>query len=162
MEGQFHTSVFKDANQVQKHLEPFRKEGKRVVTTNGCFDILHAGHVHYLYEAASQGDILVVGINSDATVQKLKGKERPIQKEQDRVSVMGALKMVDCTFIFEEDDPREFIKIIKPDIHVKGGDYSKDILERSIVEENGGKVVIVSFVENRSTSTIIENIKGKS
>jgi rfaE bifunctional protein nucleotidyltransferase chain/domain len=132
-----------------------------VVTTNGCFDILHAGHIQYLYDAASLGDILVVGVNSDSVVRKLKGNSRPVQNEQNRLTLIGSLRMVDCAFIFEEDDPREFLKVIKPDIHVKGGDYSEDIIEKPVVEAHGGKIVIVSFKEGQSSTALIEKINKR-
>ncbi len=153
--------VFENAEAVKNFLAPFRNKGRKVVTTNGCFDIIHAGHIQYLSEAASLGDILIVGINSDASVQKLKGPSRPLQKQQDRVMVMAALKMVGGAFVFYEPDPRAFLEIIKPDIHVKGGDYTTDIIERPIVEANGGKVAVVSFREGYSTTRIVDKIKGR-
>ncbi len=136
-------------------VNKWKEEGFSIITTNGCFDIIHSGHVQYLNETASLGDKLVVGLNSDASVKRLKGEERPLQSEMDRLKIMASLKMVDLAFIFHEDDPREFIKLLKPDFHVKGGDYTEDILERETVEENGGKVAIVSFKEGVSTTGII-------
>ena len=113
-----HQTVFSSAVEVVTFLAPLRAQGKKVVTTNGCFDIIHAGHVQYLYEAAAFGDILVVGINADESVQRLKGPTRPLQPEDDRVYIMGALSMVGAAFIFREDDPRNFLEIIRPDVHV--------------------------------------------
>jgi len=151
-------NVFKNAKAVLEFITPLRKQGKTIVTTNGCFDILHAGHIQYLSEAASKGDILIVGVNCDAVVRRLKGKNRPVQNERARVAIVGALKMVDCAFVFTEDDPREFIGIIKPDIHVKGGDYTRDILEKESVETNGGVISIVSFKKGFSTTEIVNKI----
>ena len=146
--AQYNNTVFETAEAVLEYITPLRKKGKTIVTTNGCFDIIHAGHIQYLSEAASKGEILVVGINCDEVVKKLKGEGRPV----------SALKMVDCAFIFTEDDPRIFLKIIKPDIHVKGGDYTEEILEKPVVEAHGGKISIVSFKEGYSTSEIINKI----
>ena len=150
--------VFIDAQAVAAYLEPFRAAGKRIVTTNGCFDLLHAGHVQYLYEAAACGDLLVVGLNSDEVVRRLKGEGRPVQNENDRASIMGALRMVDAAFIFPENDPIAFISVIRPHVHVKGGDYTADILERPAVEAHGGEVRIVSFKDGRSTTSIVQRI----
>ncbi len=157
--GRFdNNSVFKDAQAVSEYITPLRNAGKTIVTTNGCFDILHAGHIQYLSDAALQGDVLVVGVNSDDVVRKLKGTNRPIQDEKARLSIMGALKMVDCAFIFYEEDPRAFLAVIKPDIHVKGGDYSEDIIEKPVVEANGGEISIVSFKDGCSTTDIVSKI----
>ncbi len=153
-----HDAVFKDARSVVEFITPLRAQGKTVVTTNGCFDILHAGHIQYLADAAALGDILAVGVNSDEVVIKLKGSSRPVQNENDRVSLIAALKMVDCAFIFPENDPRTFLEVIKPDIHVKGGDYTEDIIEKPVVEAYGGKIQIVPFKESCSTSIIIDKI----
>jgi rfaE bifunctional protein nucleotidyltransferase chain/domain len=152
--------VLANAEEVRQALAPLRRQGRSIVTTNGCFDILHAGHIQYLAEAAGLGDILVVGINSDAVVRKLKGAGRPIQSEQDRATIMGSLRIVDYAFVFHEDDPRAFLEIIRPDIHVKGGDYRADIIEREVVEAHGGKVAIVSFRQGYSTTTVVERIRS--
>lgn len=152
-------NVFGSVTELKAIIIELRNQNKTIVTTNGCFDLIHTGHVSYLREAASFGDILIVGINSDASVSKLKGPTRPVQKEKDRALIIGSLKMVDYTFIFSEPDPIEFLKIIKPDIHVKGGDYTPEKLpERAVVEENGGKIAIVSFVNGYSTSSIVKKI----
>ncbi len=158
MSQYMHDAVYNNAQAVAEYLAPLRKKGKTVVTTNGCFDILHAGHILYLADAAALGDILVAGVNSDDVVKRLKGSGRPVQNETDRVSLIAALKMVDCAFIFPENDPRAFLEIIKPDIHVKGGDYTEDIIEKPVVEAYGGKVHIVSFKDGCSTSSIIDRI----
>lgn len=154
-------NICDDVTQMQRIVEPLRREsGRSLVTTNGCFDLLHAGHVRYLCEAAQRGDLLVVGINADETVRKLKGSDRPIQNERDRLLVIGSLKMVFGAFIFREEDPRAFLEVLKPDIHVKGGDYSHDILERETVEKNGGNIEIVSFLSGYSTSSIVTRIRS--
>ena len=156
--AQYNNTVFETAQAVLEYITPLRNNGKTIVTTNGCFDIIHAGHLQYLSEAASKGDILVVGVNCDEVVKNLKGEGRPIQSENDRAAIVSALKMVDCAFIFTEDDPRAFLKIIKPDIHIKGGDYTEEIIEKPVVEAHGGKISIVSFKEGRSTTGIINKI----
>ncbi|MGL5123474.1 MAG: D-glycero-beta-D-manno-heptose 1-phosphate adenylyltransferase [Fusobacteriaceae bacterium] len=143
-------------------VEELKKIGKKVVFTNGCFDILHVGHLRYMNEAKNQGDILIVGINSDASVKRLKGTTRPINTETDRAEMLSGLKAVDFTVIFEEDTPIEIIGELKPSIHVKGGDYKKeDLPETAIVEKNGGEVRILSFVEGKSTTNIVNKINSK-
>lgn len=136
-----------------------KEQGKKVVFTNGCFDILHIGHISYLENAKKQGDILIVGVNSDESTRRLKGPTRPINSEKDRACMLSALKAVDYTVIFEEDTPEDLIAYLKPSIHVKGGDYKKeDLPETKIVEAYGGKVVILNFVEGKSTTNIINKI----
>jgi glycerol-3-phosphate cytidylyltransferase len=152
-------TVCSNPGEVAERVAHLRKKGKTLVTTNGCFDILHAGHVAYLAEAAALGDVLAVGVNSDAVVTKLKGSNRPVQSQVDRVAIVGALRMVDFAFIFEEEDPRAFLSILKPDVHVKGGDYDTDIIERPVVEKYGGTVKTVSFMAGRSTSSLIAGIR---
>ncbi len=152
--------AFQTAAQVRDAIAPLRAQGKTLVTTNGCFDIIHAGHVQYLAEAAALGDILVVGVNCDNAVARLKGKGRPLQGEQDRLSIVASLVMVDCAFIFREDDPREFIEMLRPDIHVKGGDYSEEIIEKPVVEKFGGRIRIVSFLAGRSTTSLVQRMRS--
>ncbi|MGL4687732.1 MAG: D-glycero-beta-D-manno-heptose 1-phosphate adenylyltransferase [Fusobacteriaceae bacterium] len=143
-------------------IEEIKKSGKKVVFTNGCFDILHVGHLRYMNEARNQGDMLIVGINSDASVKRLKGESRPINNERDRAEMLSGLKAVDFTVIFEEDTPMEIIEELKPSIHVKGGDYKKeDLPETAVVEKNGGEVRILSFVEGKSTTNIVNKINSK-
>ena len=145
----------------KKLVEELKKQNKTVVFTNGCFDILHVGHLRYLNEAKKQGDILIVGVNSDASVRRLKGETRPINSEQDRSEMLCGLKAVDYTVIFEEDTPMEIIEFLKPSIHVKGGDYKKeDLPETKIVESYGGEVRILSFVQGKSTTNIVKKIQG--
>ncbi len=139
------------------------EDGKgKVVFTNGCFDLLHLGHVRYLKEAKNLGDILIVGVNSDESVKKLKGEGRPILPEEARAEIISSLSFVDYVVIFAEETPEKLISLLKPDIHVKGGDYKgKEIPERRIVESYGGKVVLVDLVEGYSTTSIIEKIKKR-
>ena len=140
----------------------FRKvhNKKKIVFTNGCFDILHIGHIRYLEEAAKLGDLLVVGINSDASVKHLKGEGRPINSERDRVELLSALGFVDYVLIFEQDTPLELIKMIQPDVLVKGGDYSNEyVVGTNEVEARGGKLVLLPFVDGKSTTNIINKIK---
>lgn len=133
--------------------------GKRVVFTNGCFDILHRGHIDYLAKARSLGDILVVGLNDDASVTRLKGPQRPIVEHEDRAEILAALKSVDYVCLFSEDTPYEIIKALVPDVLVKGADWSVDkVVGKDIVESAGGTVQTVEFLPNRSTSKIIAKI----
>jgi rfaE bifunctional protein nucleotidyltransferase chain/domain len=135
-------------------------EGRTLVFTNGCFDILHRGHADYLAFARSQGDALVVGLNSDASVRRAKGPTRPVNPEQDRAYVLGSLRAVDFVVIFEEDEPRDLIAQILPDVLVKGKDWAHYVSGREIVEANGGRVVLAEMVEGRSTTTTIERMRS--
>lgn len=143
-------------------IKNFRGEHpqKKIVFTNGCFDILHIGHIRYLQEASKLGDVLVIGLNSDASVKRLKGPERPVNNELDRAELLCALGFVDYVVIFDEDTPYNLISDIQPDVLVKGGDYkSEEVAGRDIVEARGGKLVLIPFVEGKSTTGIIEKIK---
>lgn len=141
-------------------LHALKAEGNTIVFTNGCFDILHSGHVMYLAQAAQLGDILVVGLNSDASVKRLKGEHRPINSQEDRAIVLSALEAVDFVKIFEEDTPYSLIKDIVPDVLVKGGDYTKDqIVGSDFVESRGGRVEIIPFVDGKSTTSIVDKIR---
>lgn len=145
-----------------KAIDNFRKENKdkSVVFTNGCFDILHIGHIRYMEEAAKLGDLLVVGLNSDASVKRLKGLERPINNQNDRAELLSALEFIDYVIIFDEDTPYDLIKKIQPDVLVKGGDYKPDnVVGKDIVEARGGKLVLLPFVRGKSTTNIIKKIK---
>lgn len=142
----------------------FRKDNaqKKIVFTNGCFDILHVGHKRYLQQAATLGDILVVGVNSDASVRRLKGPSRPVNNEQDRAEMLSAMGFIDYVVIFDEDTPYELIKKIQPDVLVKGGDYKpEEVVGRDIVEARGGRLELISFVEGKSTTNIINKINSK-
>ena len=139
--------------------ERLRQSGKNVVFTNGCFDLLHPGHVRYLQQARALGDVLIVALNSDRSVRELKGHKRPILTEAERSEVMAALACVDFVTVFDEPTPREIISALLPDILVKGGDWGIDtIIGREEVEAAGGKVMSLAFVEGCSTSDVIERI----
>ena len=147
-----------------EELNSFRRDNaqKKIVFTNGCFDILHVGHKRYLQQAATLGDILVVGVNSDASVRRLKGPTRPVNNEQDRAEMLSALGFIDYVVIFDEDTPYELIKKIKPDVLVKGGDYKpEEVVGKDIVEARGGRLELISFVEGKSTTNIIRKINQK-
>lgn len=134
---------------------------EKVVFTNGCFDIIHRGHIEYLEDAKALGDILIIGLNSDKSVTKLKGSNRPINKEEDRARVLLGLKSVDGVITFKEDTPLKLIKIIKPDILVKGGDWGiEQIAGHKFVLENGGEVLTIPFRSEHSTTNIIEKIRN--
>ena len=141
--------------------EALRRDGLAVVFTNGCFDLLHPGHVRYLADARSLGDVLVVALNSDRSVRILKGEGRPILNEQERAEVVAALQAVDYVTIFDQETPLALIARLLPDILVKGGDWSVDeIVGREEVEAAGGKVLSLPYIEGKSTTEIIERIKG--
>ncbi len=142
-------------------LKDLKKLGHKIVFTNGCFDILHLGHITYLEEAKAKGDILVVGLNSDDSVKRLKGPERPIKDEKSRASILAALSSVDVVIIFEDDTPISLIKAVQPDILVKGGDYKKEqIVGADFVERTGGQVVIIPFLEGHSSTDLINKLNG--
>lgn len=145
---------------ISKVCEELRFQGKRIVFTNGCFDIIHSGHTFYLGEARKLGDVMIVGLNSDSSVRRLKGETRPVNNQFDRQEVLSALKSVDYVIFFEEDTPLELIKAVKPDFLVKGGDYNNDtIVGADFVVQNGGKVVTIPLVPNKSTTNIINKMK---
>ena len=144
-------------------LELRRSRGERVVFTNGCFDLLHAGHVTYLEAAREQGDLLIVGVNSDASVQRLKGRGRPILTQTERATVLAALRSVDYVTIFNEDTPLGLIEAIVPDVLAKGGDWPpEEIVGKGVVEAAGGRVMSLPFVAGQSTSAILERIVKES
>ncbi len=139
----------------------FRATGKKLVVTNGCFDILHLGHVTYLENARNFGDALLIGVNSDATVRGLKGIGRPVNSEADRASVLASLQSVDGVCIFADSTATKFLAAAQPDIYVKGGDYTLETLnqdERRAVESAGGKIILVPFVPGKSTTGLLEKI----
>ncbi|MCK5680681.1 D-glycero-beta-D-manno-heptose 1-phosphate adenylyltransferase [bacterium] len=143
-------------------IKKFQGEGKKVVFTNGCFDILHPGHSTYLTQARSLGDILVVGVNSDASVRRLKGKKRPIMAESARSQLLLALASVNFVTLFDEDDPYQLIKLLEPNILVKGGDWDTGtIVGRDLVEARGGLVQSLPFIDTYSTTSIIEEILNR-
>lgn len=145
-----------------KAVDTFRTDNsdKKIVFTNGCFDILHVGHIRYMQEAAALGDILIVGLNSDDSVKRLKGPERPINNQNDRAEMLAALEFIDYVAVFDEDTPYELIKRIQPDVLVKGGDYNPDnVVGKDIVEARGGELRLLDFVVGKSTTNIIEKIR---
>jgi len=138
-----------------------RASGKRLVVTNGCFDLLHRGHVTYLQAARQQGDVLLVGLNSDESVRQLKGADRPVNAEQDRAAVLAALESVDAVCIFAEKTATHFIQTAQPDIYVKGGDYTVETLnqeERKVVENAGGKIMVLPVVPGKSTTALLKKL----
>ena len=144
---------------LRKKIPSLKARGKKIVFTNGCFDILHYGHVQYLEKAKKSGDILVVGLNSDASVKRIKGKSRPLVNEKDRAMVIGALESVDYVVLFGEDTPLETIMMIKPDILIKGADWNKDkIIGADFVAGYGGKVTTIKLAKGRSTTNLIKKI----
>jgi rfaE bifunctional protein nucleotidyltransferase chain/domain len=150
-----------DLVQAQRLCNTWRMKGDRIVFTNGCFDILHRGHVEYLQEAAALGDRLVIGLNSDTSVQRQnKGPERPLNDEQSRARVLAALRLVDAVIIFEEDTPLELIQAIGPDVLVKGGDWPEDrIVGAALVKARGGGVHSLKLVDGFSTTALVERIR---
>lgn len=150
-----------ERHNIKNFAEDLKRSGKKIVFTNGCFDILHRGHAEYLAEARSLGDALVVAVNSDASVKRLKGEGRPVNTEADRAFMLDALKPVDAVVIFAEDTPYEVISEIVPDVLVKGGDWKEeDIVGYDIVKKNGGMVKSLKFVDSYSTTSIIKKISS--
>lgn len=144
----------------KQQYEILKSQNKKIVFTNGCFDIIHRGHIEYLNEAKNLGDTLVIGLNSDKSVKKLKGSDRPIINENDRAFILLNLKSVDYVIVFEEDTPYELIKSVRPDFLVKGGDWKEeDIVGSDILKEYGGKTISLKFVDSYSTTNIINKIK---
>jgi len=152
-------SKIKSLGALTKLTRVLQRQGKRVVFTNGCFDILHFGHVSYLQEARNKGDVLIVGINSDSSVRRLKGFKRPVVGERQRASVVAALAVVDYVVIFSEDTPERVIQALMPDVLVKGGDWKiEDIIGSRFVIGNGGRVFSIKFVKGFSTTSMIKKI----
>jgi rfaE bifunctional protein nucleotidyltransferase chain/domain len=149
----------KNINQLKYISEKLRNENKTVITTNGVFDIIHIGHIRYLQEAKKLGDVLIVGINSNSSVKNIKGPKRPLNNENDRAEALAALECVDYVAIFDENDPIMFLQAIKPNIHVKGGDYNiNQIIEKDTVEENKGKIILIPEIKGYSTTDLIKKI----
>ncbi|ACN83173.1 D-glycero-beta-D-manno-heptose 1-phosphate adenylyltransferase [Brachyspira hyodysenteriae] len=146
-----------ERNNLDTVLNKYREENKKIVFTNGCFDILHRGHVEYLQKARELGDLLILGLNSDDSVKRLKGNDRPINNEIDRAIVLAALECINYISIFNEDTPLELIKIVKPDILVKGGDYK---IEDVVGREYSKETVLIDFVDGYSTTNIIKKINS--
>lgn len=148
-------------DQLTEWRERLREQGKRLAVTNGCFDILHLGHLACLEAAKQQGDVLLVGVNGDESARRLKGEGRPLNPEADRAALLAALECVDAVTVFSELDALELLKIVKPDVYVKGGDYTIETInqsERRLVEAQGGKVLVLAGVPGKSTSDLIARL----
>lgn len=144
-------------------IKKLKLENKKIVFTNGCFDILHPGHVYCLKEAKKRGDILIVGLNSDSSIKKIKGKNRPFFKEEERIMMLSAIEFIDFIILFSEETPYELIKMIKPDVLIKGGSYKKDdVVGKNIVEENNGIVEIIPNLKSYSTTNIVNMIISRN
>lgn len=145
---------------IVKLVKELHAQGETIVTTNGCFDILHVGHVRYLQKTKSFADVLIVLLNSDKSVKSIKGPTRPINCENDRAEILCALSVVDYVVLFDEDSPRNLLDEIKPDVYTKGADYTMETLpEADIMRKNGTKVEFISFVEGKSTTNVIKKMK---
>lgn len=154
------TAKIMELDALKKEIEEKKEAGELIVFTNGCFDILHVGHIRYLKKAASLGDKLVLAVNSDSSVKELKGKSRPFVPESERLEMLAALEMVDYLILFSEIDAKALLEEIKPQIYVKGGDYRiEDLPEAETVYRYGGKIVLVTEVKGNSTTNIIKKIR---
>ena len=151
-------SKFIAPDQLEKSISDLRKQSKSIVTLNGSFDLLHAGHLEMIYQASLQGDILIVGLNTDRSIQQYKSPKRPIIALEQRMLMMAALFMVDYVTWFDEVDPRVMLQKIKPDVHVNGSEYGLDCIESKVVKECGGRIHIIPLIPGLSTSQIIEKI----
>ena len=153
--------IFTNKENIMKLLEPLRAEGKKIVATNGCFDILHVGHTRYLQASKEKGDVLVVLLNSDFSVKSIKGENRPINTECDRAEILCALNSVDFVLLFDEKSPVELLKYIKPDVYTKGADYTIETLpEAPELLPLGVDIQFISFVEGKSTTNVINKMKN--
>ena len=151
----------KTTNELKIIAEKLKNQNKKIVTTNGVFDILHIGHIRYLQQAKKLGDVLIVAVNSDSSVKKIKDSGRPLNNENDREEALAALECVDYVTIFAEENPIKILEIIKPNVHVKGGDYKMDkIVEKDAVEKNNGKIILIPEVKGYSTTELIKRIAG--
>ena len=152
----------KGRKQLLRIIKNLKAKGKRIVFTNGCFDLLHIGHIRYLEKARTLGDILVVGVNSDSSVRKLKGPKRPVLPVKERAEILSGLGCVDYITIFDELDPLRLVTSLQPNVLVKGGDWTKkQTVGREVVERSGGEVVIIPFIKGASTSNLVETILKK-
>ena len=154
-------SKVRSVDELKRTLAEERESGKKIVFTNGCFDLLHRGHLHLLREARRLGDLLVVAINTDRSVRQLKGMRRPILSLEERAEFLAALEVVDYVTSFDEADPCRVIQDLQPDVLVKGGDWSQDqVIGRELVEAKGGKVEVIPYLDGYSTTKILERIRG--
>jgi len=150
-------SKIKTLDEIIAASENWQSQNKRIVFTNGCFDIVHLGHIDYLSRAADLADVLVIGVNTDASVSRIKGENRPLQDELSRSMLLASFQFVEAVVLFDDDTPYELIKAIQPDVLVKGSDYEEeDIVGADIVDDKGGKIVTIDFLDGYSTSSIIE------
>jgi D-beta-D-heptose 7-phosphate kinase/D-beta-D-heptose 1-phosphate adenosyltransferase len=151
----------KSLDELQRLSSTAKARGKKIVFTNGCFDILHRGHLHVLREAKALGDVLIVALNSDRSIRQIKGPTRPVISEVGRAELIEALEMVDYVILFDEPDPCGLLAAIKPDVLAKGGDYGRDtVVGADIVEQHGGRVAVIPFLEGFSTTEIIERVRN--
>lgn len=149
-------------DEIRALIDKIHSEGKTVVTTNGCFDILHVGHVRYLEKTKSFADYLIVLLNSDKSVRSIKGPSRPINNENDRAEILSALRCVDYVVLFDEDSPKNLLDEIKPDVYTKGADYTIETLpEADIMQKNNTRVEFIEFVDGKSTTNILKKVNGK-
>jgi len=161
LQQQIQNKILNNSTEFNALLDDWRANNYKIVFTNGCFDLLHRGHVDYLTKARDLGDKLFLGLNTDASVSKLKGEHRPIQDEQSRMHIMASLQCVDAVILFDEETPYELIKSVQPDILVKGADYKpENIVGYDIVTAKGGEVITIEFLEGYSTTSIEKKIKG--
>ncbi len=153
--------IFENAGEVKSWLAYWRFKSEKIVFTNGCFDILHKGHIDYLARAASHGNVMIIGLNTDESVKRIKGKGRPIQDQDSRAIILASLHFVDAVVFFDEDTPYDLIKTVQPDVLVKGSDYrAEDIVGYDIVKQRGGEVVTIDYLEGYSTTGIIDRVKS--
>ena len=149
-------------DELKAEVDRHRGAGKKIVFTNGCFDMLHSGHAHLLNKISELGDVMVMAINSDESIKKIKGPERPIHSERDRAELLAALQFVDYVTIFDQDTPHEILALIRPDVLAKGSDWGEEIHGREVVEEYGGEIVSIPVRKGRSTTNVIKQIKQMS
>lgn len=157
-----HLDKIKTRTEIREISKQLKQQGKKLVTLNGSFDLLHSGHLKILKEAKDQGDILIIGLNSDSSIKQYKSKDKPLIQQEFRADLLSSIQYVDYLTIFDETTPFEFIKSVKPDIHVNGSEYGKNCIEAELVKELGGKLHIVQLKPNISTSDIIKKIKHTS
>jgi len=154
--------IWRDADALVAHLDALRAQGRRIVTTNGCFEILHVGHVSYLEAARREGDVLVVLVNSDASMGRIKPDREIVVPDEERMAMLAALRCVDAVLLFDEDTPQELLARIRPDVHAKGTDYRADELpERRVVESHGGRIAILGDPKTRSATELRKRLSGE-
>ncbi|MBE9491636.1 MAG: D-glycero-beta-D-manno-heptose 1-phosphate adenylyltransferase [Bacteroidetes bacterium] len=155
------SKILNDKVQINRQIAVWKFLNKKIVFTNGCFDILHLGHIDYLAKAADQGDILCVGLNTDRSVRKIKGKNRPVNDENVRAIILASIAFVDAVMLFDEETPYELIKNVQPDILIKGADYKpEDIVGYDVVKSSGGEIKTIKFLDGYSTSNLLDKIKA--